>query len=95
MSMEGRPVVTATILTASLAGEEAHTISDKWTTMTKDPNKKPNKKQEYSEKLRSRFGEAFLPFATMLESTNEKKDYRKRKGRNRKKKLNKINIIPN
>ena len=59
-----------------------------------DDGKEQNKKDEVkTDELRSRFGEAFLPYATLLES-NRRKEYRKRKGKNKKKKLNKINKIP-
>ena len=94
MSNEGRPVVNATKVTASSAGEEGKTISEKRTITTTDNKKRTKNMHTYSETLRSRFGEAFLPYAKMLESTKEKKEYRKRKGKNRIKILNKINVLP-
>ena len=41
--------------------------------------------QDYSDNLRSRFGEAFLPFATQLENVDKIQVIRKRRGRNKKK----------
>ena len=50
--------------------------------------------QEYSLDLRSRFGEAFLPFASQLESVRKAQTTRKREGKNRRKEPVKITKIP-
>ena len=55
---------------------------------------KSNKGKYYSDDLRSRFGKAFLPFATMLESVEYNRTKRKRKGKNKKRQLTKITAIP-
>ena len=94
MSQEERPAVITINANVSQAGEEKRKTTLIGTTRKKSNEVKRKEKQQYSDKLRSRFGEAFLPFATMLESTGEKKDYRKRKGKYKMKKLNKINVIP-
>ena len=91
MSQEERPAVNKN---ESQAGEETkdNGNNDANNHLGNNSEKKDNRK--YSERLRSRFGEAFLPYATMLESKAVKKDYRKRKGKHKMKKLNKINVIP-
>ena len=55
---------------------------------------KSNKGKYYSDDLRSRFGKAFLPYATMLESVEYNRTKRKRKGKNKKRQLTKITAIP-
>ena len=52
-----------------------------------------NKEQEEEEinKLRSRFGEAFLPYARQLESVDEERTYKKRMGRRKKIQSQKVN----
>jgi hypothetical protein len=49
---------------------------------------------KYSEQLRSRFGEAFLPFASILESVERERIPRKRRGKNIKKQPRKITNLP-
>ena len=49
---------------------------------------------KYSKELRSRFGEAFLPFAYQLESVRREQTQRKRKGKNRRKQPVRITKIP-
>ena len=52
-------------------------------------------KTKYSTELRSRFGEAFLPFATRLESVEDNGLIRKRKGKNKNKvQPNRITKLP-
>ena len=43
-----------------------------------------NNEKEYSKDLQSRFGTAFLPYASQLESVERKRIIRKRKGKNKK-----------
>ena len=50
--------------------------------------------KEYSKDLQSRFGTAFLPYASQLESVEKKRIIRKRKGKNKKKKPVKVTKIP-
>ena len=45
---------------------------------------KKNEKNKHSEELRSRFGEAFLPFVHQLESIEKERTIRKRKGKHKK-----------
>ena len=66
---------------------------------TKDNITKKNKitdkeNQVYSKELRSRFGEAFLPFASRLESTDAHQAQRKIRKKNKKPGLTKITNIP-
>ena len=49
---------------------------------------------EYSKEQMSKFGTAFLPYASQLESVDRKKITRKKKGKNRRKKLTKVTNIP-
>ena len=49
---------------------------------------------DYPEELRSRFGEAFLPYASKLESVEANRIKRKRKGKNKKKQPLRITNIP-
>ena len=51
-------------------------------------------KRVYSKELSSRFGLAFLPFATRLESVDEQQSQKKRRRKNRKPSLQKITKIP-
>ena len=64
----------------------------------KDINKvgerKEDKGNKYSEELRSRFGEAFLPFASQLESVEKNRVERKRRCKNARKQPTKITKIP-
>ena len=55
---------------------------------------KEGRKKEYSPELRSRFGEAFLPFATNLESVESERTKRKRKGRNKRLQPKEITNLP-
>ena len=55
---------------------------------------KKTNKYKYSNELRSRFGEAFLPFATRLESVEDNGLIRKRKGKNKKIQPNRITKLP-
>ena len=62
-------------------------------------NKSINKTKEkenrvYSKDLSSRFGQAFLPFATRLESVDEQRSKKKRRRKNKKPSLQKITNIP-
>ena len=64
-------------------------------------NKKSNqetimreKEERYSIDLRSRFGEAFLPYASQLESVRKTQTVRKRKGKNKRKQPTRITKIP-
>ena len=60
----------------------------------KEDDKDKKSDDEYSMELRSRFGEAFLPFASKLESIEKPRIIRRRKGRNKKKQPSKITRIP-
>ena len=51
-------------------------------------------KRVYSKELSSRFGLAFLPFATRLESVDEQRSQKKRRRKNKKPSLQKITNIP-
>ena len=55
---------------------------------------KNTKIMEYSSNLRSRFGEAFLPFASHLESIEKERVERKRRGKNSRKQPTTITNIP-
>ena len=70
MSQEDRPAVN---IKESQAGEETtiNTNIDVTSQLRNNIEMKDNR--NYSDKLRSRFGEAFLLFAKMLESNTEKK----------------------
>ena len=57
----------------------------------KNDNKKTTNeknKHDYSKDLRSRFGEAFLPYTSKLESVEESRILRKRRGKHKKLQLN-------
>ena len=51
--------------------------------------------QDYTQDLKSRFGTAFLPFASQLESVDKVKTIRKRRGKNQRKQPTKIALLPN
>ena len=57
-------------------------------------NKYKEKVIDYSQDLQSRFGRAFLPFATQLESVEKEKTWRKRKGKNKRKQPVKLTKLP-
>ena len=63
---------------------------------TKGRRKKATTKngETYSHELRSRFGEAFLPFASKMESIERERIMRKRKGKNKKKQPPRLSTIP-
>ena len=54
---------------------------NKDTAEVKKNNKNKAGEGVYSDELRSRFGEAFLPFATMLESIEKKEQNENEKGK--------------
>ena len=56
-------------------------------------NNAEGRSTKYSEDLRSRFGTAFLPYASQLESVEKVRTIRKRKGKNKRKKPVKITTI--
>ena len=63
---------------------------------TEKPNQETimrNKEERYSIDLRSRFGEAFLPYASQLESVRKIQTVRKRKGKNKRKQPTRITNI--
>ena len=58
-------------------------------------NNEGRKEKVYSNELRSRFGEAFLPFASNLESVEKDRIIRKRKGKNKRPQPKEITNLPN
>ena len=79
MSTQGNPVVED---------------EEKLVTTGRGGKQKINEGQKYSKDLRSRFGEAFLPFASRLESVEKKRTLRKRKGKNKKNQPTRITKVP-
>ena len=79
MSTQGNPVVED---------------EEKLVTTGREGKQKINEGQKYSKDLRSRFGEAFLPFASRLESVEKKRTLRKRKGKNKKNQPTRITKVP-
>ena len=56
--------------------------------------KQSNEKKEYSKDLQSRFGTAFLPYASQLESVEQYRTIRKGRRKNKKKKPVRTTKIP-
>ena len=74
-------------------GGEDNQEDDKSTTKNINQNKEIVR-DKYSQDIRSRFGEAFLPFASKLESVEKERIDRKRRGKNVRKQPTNISSIP-
>ena len=76
-----------------MSWEQSPVVEEDQKKVTTGRGGKENKKEKMkrSEELRSRFGEAFLPFIHQLESMEKERTLRKRKGKNKIKTTNKNN----
>ena len=88
----GNPVVGDKEVTTGRGGKNTH----KETRMNIVSREENDKKtiNEYPEDLGSRFGEAFLPFASKLESVEKNRIERKRRGKHARKQPTKITRFP-
>ena len=93
MNPKGNPVYTKEGRTLQNTGRGGN--DEGLTTNTPDEGKNAgNKEENRINELRSRFGEAFMPFASKLESVREQSTERKRKGRTKRDEPRSITTLP-